>query len=237
MTGNRTRNMSISTSLWSETQTLRMKIRMVDARSGQKIRLGPDETGDFYIPRIYWTNDPDVLALMTMNRAQNHMKLYFFNVKTGEHHVVLEEQNNTWVAIFQFYTGVNDLVYFPEHAREFFWVSDRSGYYHIYRYGYDGQLLGQVTRGDWDVIKVTGIDPKTKTITTCPAEASPLEQQLYSVKFDGSKETRLTQTPGFHDIDMSPNTQYYIDDYSNKSSAPTVVLHDGSGRALKDHAH
>lgn len=210
-----------------------VKIGVVDARSGKKSWLAPDETGDFYIPRIYWTNDPDVLALMTMNRAQNHMKLYFFNVKTGEHHVVLDEQNNTWVAIFQFYTGVNDLVYFPEHSKEFFWVSDRSGYYHIYRYGYDGKPLGQVTKGNWDVIKITGIDPGTKTIFYLSAEASPLEQQLYSIKFDGSKETRLTQTAGFHDIDMSPNTQFYIDKYSNTSTPPTVVLNDATGRALK----
>jgi dipeptidyl-peptidase-4 len=210
-----------------------VRIGVLDARSDKKIWLTPDETGDFYIPRIYWTNNPDVLALMTMNRAQNQMKLYFFNVKTGEHHVVLEEQNNTWVAIFQFYTGVNDLVCFPERSKEFFWVSDRSGYYHIYRYNYEGKLIGQVTKGDWDVIKITGINPDTKTIFYLSAEASPLEQQFYSIKFDGSKKTRLSQTAGFHDIDMAPNTQYYIDGYSNTTTPTRVDLNDETGKTLK----
>ncbi|HVV54041.1 MAG TPA: S9 family peptidase [Mucilaginibacter sp.] len=211
----------------------KVRIGVIDVHTGNKVWLTPDETGDFYIPRIYWTSDPDVLALMTLNRAQNHMKLYFFNVKTGEHHVVLEEQNDTWVAIFNFYTNVNDMVYFPEGLREFFWVSDRSGYYHIYRYNYDGKLLNQVTKGDWDLIKVTGINPKTKTIYYLSAEASPLEQQLYSIRFDGKKETKLTQVPGYHDIDMSPNTKYYIDDYSNVSTPQHVQLSDDQGKELK----
>ena len=77
-----------------------VKIGVTDVSTGKKIWLQPDETGDFYIPRIYWTSNPEELAMMTLNRAQNHMKLYFFNVKTGEHRVVMDEQNSTWVAIF-----------------------------------------------------------------------------------------------------------------------------------------
>jgi dipeptidyl-peptidase-4 len=210
-----------------------VKIGVVDVGSGKKVWLTPDETGDFYIPRIYWTSNPDVLALMTLNRAQNHMKLYFFNVKTGEHHVVLEEQNTTWVAVFDFYTNVNDMVYFPEKTKEFFWVSDRSGYYHIYRYNYDGKLINQVTKGPWDMIKVTGIDPQTKKIYYLSAEDSGLEQQFYSIKFDGSNKTKLSVVAGFHDINMSPNTKYYLDSYSNVSTPLHVALNDDHGKTLK----
>jgi len=210
-----------------------VKIGVVDVASGKKVWLTPDETGDFYIPRIYWTSTPDVLALMTLNRAQNHMKLYFFNVKTGEHHVVLEEQNTTWVAIFNFYTNVNDMVYFPEKSKEFFWVSDRSGYYHIYRYSYDGKLINQVTKGDWDMIKVTGINAESKKIYYLSAEDGGLEQQFYSIKFDGSDKTKLSTVPGYHDINMSPNTKYYLETYSNVSTPTHVTLNDDHGKILK----
>jgi len=210
-----------------------VKIGVVDVASGKKVWLSPDETGDFYIPRIYWTSNPDVLAMMTLNRAQNHMKLYFFNVKTGEHHVVLEEQNTSWVAIFDFYTNVNDMVYFPEKSKEFFWVSDRSGYYHIYRYNYDGKLINQVTKGDWDMIKVSGINPETKKIYYLSAEDGGLEQQFYSIKFDGTDKTKLSTVAGFHDINMSPNTKYYLDSYSNVSTPLHVGLCDDHGKVLK----
>ncbi|MDO6430484.1 S9 family peptidase [Flavitalea sp. BT771] len=210
-----------------------VRIGVVDVRSGKKIWLEPEETGDFYIPRIYWTSNPDELALMTLNRAQNHMKLYFFNVKTGARRLVLEEGNSTWVAIFNFYTNVNDMIYFPEKTKDFFWVSDRSGFYHIYHYGYDGKLINQVTNGNWDMIKVTGIDPDTKSIYYLSAEASPLEQQLYSIKYDGTGKKKLTAVEGFHNIDMSTNTGYYIDEYSNTSTPVHVGLYDSKGRLLK----
>jgi dipeptidyl-peptidase-4 len=210
-----------------------VRIGVIDVRSGKKLWLTPDESGDFYIPRIYWTSDPDVLALMTLNRSQNHMKLYFFNVRTGEHHVVLEEQNPTWVSIFDFYTDVNDMVYFPEKTKDFFWVSDRSGYYHIYHYNYDGKLINPVTKGNWDLIKVSGIDPETKTIYYLSAEASPLEQQLYSIKYDGAGKKRLTTVRGHHTIDMSTNTAWYLDKYSNTTTPTQVTLMSNEGKQVK----
>jgi dipeptidyl-peptidase 4 len=210
-----------------------VRIGVVDVKSGKKVWLTPDETGDFYIPRIYWTSDPDVLAVMTLNRQQNHMKLYFFNVKTGERRVVLEEQNSTWVAVFNFYTGVNDMVYFPEKTKDFFWVSDRSGFYHVYHYGYDGKLINAVTKGDWDLIKVTGIDPETRTIFYLSAEASPLQQQLYSIRYDGSGKKKLTQTAGYHEINMSPNTAYYLDSYSDSRTPLQVGLFDSQGKLVR----
>lgn len=210
-----------------------VRIGVIDVGSGKKVWLTPDETGDFYIPRIYWTSNPDVLAMMTLNRAQNHLKLYFFNVKTGEHHVVMEEQNSTWVAIFNFYTNVNDMIYFPEKSKEFFWVSDRSGYYHIYRYNYDGKLINQVTKGNWDMIKVSGIDAEAKKIYYLSAEDSGLDQQFYTIRFDGTGKTKLSTVPGFHDINMSPNTKYYLDSYSNVSTPTQVALNDNKGKTLK----
>ncbi len=210
-----------------------VKIGVVDTRTGKQVWLSPEETGDFYIPRIYWTSNPDELALMTLNRSQNHMKLYFFNVKTGERRVVLEEKNSNWVAIFNFYTNVNDMVYFPERSKDFFWVSDRTGYYHIYHYGYDGRLINAVTKGDWDVIKVTGIDPDSHSVYYLSAEASPLEQQLYSIRYAGTKKERLSLTPGFHNINMSGNCRYYIDESSNLTTPPQAVLFDTKGKRLK----
>jgi dipeptidyl-peptidase-4 len=136
------------------------------------------------------------------------------------------------VAIFNFYTNVNDMIYFPEKSKEFFWVSDRSGYYHIYRYGYDGKLINQVTQGNWDMIKVSGIDPAAKKIYYLSAQDGGLEQQFYSINFDGSGKTKLSTVPGFHDINMSPDTKYYLDMYSNVNTPEHVTLCDNTAKVL-----
>ncbi|HEY6953175.1 MAG TPA: S9 family peptidase [Bacteroidota bacterium] len=211
----------------------KVKIGVLDVSTHKNVWLDPGEPGDFYIPRIYWTSEPNIIAVMTLNRAQNDMKLFFFNVKTGDRKLVLEEKNNTWVAIFNFYTGVEDMAFFPENIREFFWVSDRSGFYQIYRYGYDGKLINRVTNGSWDVIKVLGIQPEKKTVYYTSAEASPLEVQLYSIRFDGKREQRLSKAAGNHGFNLSPNCGYYIDTYSNVSQPRQVELWNTDGNMVK----
>jgi len=125
------------------------------------------------------------------------------------------------------------MMFFPEKVHEFFWISDRSGYYQIYRYNYDGKLLNRVTNGNWDVIKVLGINSDNQTIYYTSAEASPLEEQLYSIKFDGSHEERLSKASGFHQFNMSPNTKFYINTYSSTDQPKQVELWDTDGKMIK----
>lgn len=211
----------------------KVRIGVIDAKTAKNIWLDPGETGDFYIPRIYWTSEPNTLAMIVLNRAQNDLKLYFFDVTNGNKRLVMEEKNDTWVAIFNFYTDVNDMMFFPEKLREFFWVSDRSGYYQIYRYDYDGKLINRVTNGNWDVIKVMRINGADKTIYYTSAEASPLEENLYSIRFDGKREERLSRAAGYHQFDMSPNCKYYIDTYSNTVQPRRVELCNNDGEIIK----
>lgn len=211
----------------------KVRIGVVDVKTRKRIWFDPELKGDFYIPRIYWTSEPGILAVVVLNRSQNDLRLFFFNVQTGNSHLVMEEKNDTWVAIFNFYTGVDNMLFFPEGIREFFWVSDRSGYYQIYRYDYDGRLLNRVTNGNWDVIKVLRINPADKIVYYTSAEASPLEEQLYSISFDGSRKRRLSTASGYHQFNMSPNCKFYIDTYSNISTPRQVELWSTSGKMIK----
>jgi dipeptidyl-peptidase-4 len=211
----------------------RVRIGVLDAKTGKNIWLDPAETGDSYIPRIYWTSEPNTLAMIVLNRAQDDLKLYFFNVTNGDRRLVMEEKNDAWVAIFNFYTDANDMMFFPDKLHEFFWVSDRSGYYQIYRYNYDGALLNRVTSGNWDVIKVLRIDPDRRTIYYTSTEASPLEENLYSIRFDGKSEKRLSKKAGFHRFDMSPNCRYYIDGYSSTEQPRQIELWETDGKMIK----
>src|SRR5262249_5128239 len=150
-----------------------------NVHSGKRTWLDPGEQGEFYVPRIYWTSRADTLAVVTLNRPQNRMTLYFFDVTTGGKRQVMSETSKTWIDVYDFYAGVQDFMTFPAGggSHEFFWISDRDGWQHIYRYDYSGQLLNQVTHGNWSVTRVEGIDPATQTIYFTSTQASPLQRQ------------------------------------------------------------
>jgi len=208
------------------------RLGIINTIDGSKQWLDFDPEGG-YMPRIYWTSRENTLAVVWMNRAQDHMKLYLFNVLTGEKSMILEETNYAWIDIFDFFAGELHLFYFPEEMDSFFWISDRDDYSHIYQYDYEGNVLGQLTSGPYDVVSVKAIDPKKKTLYYLSCEISPMERNLYSVKFNGKGKKQLTSTEGNHRVDVAPGGRYFIDSYSSTSTPSTVDLRDGKGQLIK----
>lgn len=210
--------------------TVRIGVIDVASRTNQWMKVSLE---DGYIPRIYWTSQEGQLALVHLNRKQNHLQLFMANVRTGEAHRMLEEKANTWIDVFDFFAGINHLLYFPAGVQEFYWVSDREGYAHLYRYDYTGKLLNAVTSGKWEVTYVHHIDAKTRKVYFTSTEASPLERQLFVVDADGKNKRRLTTVAGKHTVNFSPNGQYFIDRYSNVSTPTQVELRDTKGQLIK----
>ncbi len=201
-----------------------VKIGVVNVNTGKNIWINTGEKGDYYIPRIYWTSKPSILAVMILNREQNHVKVYFCNVKTGKSNLVFEEKSGTWIDVYDFYAGVKNMITFPKNSEYFYWISDRDGHQHIYQYSYSGKLIKQITKGTWSVVKLHGIDSKNKKIYFESTEDSPMERQLYSINFDGTGKTKISLVPGRHRFNMSPNSKYFIDVYSNVNMPTQVEL-------------
>jgi dipeptidyl-peptidase-4 len=201
-----------------------VRIGVADVRSAEVVWLDTGIEEDHYIPRIYWTSRPNTLAVVTLNRPQNHVQLFFFDVTTGERELVFEEESDTWLDVYDFFAGIEDFFFFPEGLEEYHWISDRDGHQHVYRYDYEGNLLNQVTSGPWNVIRVEAVDVASRSIYYTSAEDSPLERQLYAVGFDGSGKRRLSEGRGRHRFDVSPNGAFYLDRWSNTETPPQVEL-------------
>ncbi|MEX0724396.1 MAG: prolyl oligopeptidase family serine peptidase [Gracilimonas sp.] len=122
--------------------------------------------------------------------------------------------------------------FFPENMEEFLWVSERDGFNHIYRYNYSGDVINQVTAGDWEVTNIHAINPSSEFVYYSSTEESPLERHLYSVKFDGSQKEKHTTEPGTHNISMGNNGLYYIDRYSSVDTPRQVELWSTAGEML-----
>ncbi len=210
-----------------------VRIGVVNISTGKNAWLDTGEKGEFYVPRIYWTSRPDTLAVITLNRPQNVVKLFFFDVNSGGRREVMTETSKTWIDVYDFYAGVDDMMTFPSDSHEFFWLSDRDGFQHLYRYDYSGKLVNQVTRGSWSVTRVEGSDAKNQTVYYASTEASPLQRQLYSIRFDGSGERRITTAEGNHHINMAPTATYFLDNYSSLRQPTQVEIWAASGQKLR----
>ncbi|WKN30689.1 DPP IV N-terminal domain-containing protein [Porifericola rhodea] len=209
-----------------------VKVGVIDLKDNSQQWMKVNLDGG-YIPRIYWTSEQGQLAIVHLNRAQTHLKLSFHDAVSGEGKLIMEEQSEAWIDVFDFFAGINDLFFFPKDSKEFFWISDRDGWSHLYRYNYEGKLINQVTSGEWEVVLVHAVDAKSNTIYYSSTEDSPLERQLYSINYKGSKKKKLTQQAGRHHIDMAPNGQYYLDRYSNINTPTRIGLYDSKGKEVK----
>ncbi len=212
-----------------------VKIGLIDTETGENQWMDID-LGDGLIPRIYWTSNPGELAVVKMNRQQNELELYFYDVASGSGRLVMEEKaEKGWIDVFDFFAGIDDYFFFPEDRDEFLWISDRSGFKHLYRYDYDGTLINQVTDGDWQVTNVFAVNSETGRIYFESTEVSPLERHLYSIGFDGSDKIRYTRENGRHSFSMGPDGRYYIDTWSNTKTPTQVELWttDNGGEKLK----
>lgn len=187
-----------------------------------------------YIVRAKWLPDNQRVAVQTMTRDQKELTMYFADKMTGKTTKILTEVDSGWVNIL-------DDLKFSKDGKSFFWNSGRTGFYHIYRYGIDGKLINQVTKGAWSVVfsrgnAINAIDEKSGWLYFTALEKSSVERHLYKVKFDGTKMTRLTEEAGTHAVRFNADATYCISNHSSISTPPSVRLWSVNKSELKQTA-
>jgi dipeptidyl-peptidase-4 len=204
-----------------------VRVGIVDAAS-QAITWTDVETGpDNYIVRVNWLGDGSALAIEKMNRNQDHLTLLFTDAATGRSDIIFEEKSPTWV---------NDTYakYFYEKKRQFLWGSEKDGHMHLYMYNLDGTPIRQVTKGNWEVIDLLGVDEKKGRIYFTANEGSVLEQHIYRIDEDGTNLKRISTEEGTHEAVMSPDKKFYIEKYSSAVRPTRGAIFDVTGRRVFD---
>ena len=179
---------------------------------------------DGYIPRIQFTNDPNVLAIMTLNRHQNRFDLYFCNPKSTLCKLAVRDVAEQYIKE----DAYGSITFYPEN---FVMMSERDGYNHLYLYSASGNLIKQITKGEFEVKQFIGWDKKTDTYYYMSNEGSPLRTAIYKIDKKGRK-TKLSTGEGTHRAIFSKNLKYYINTFSNISTPPQITINDHTGKKL-----
>ena len=177
------------------------------------------------IARAGWVPDSRRIYVVRTNRIQNQLEFLLYDAASGSQRTVYKENDPFWVNV------EGDPVFLKD-GKRFLWTSERDGFRHLYLYATRGGAATQLTRGDWTVTDVAGVDENAGRVYFRSSEESPLERQLYSVKLDGTDKRRVTSGAGTHRVVMAPGCGVFLDIFSNLSSPPEATLRGAGGEAL-----
>ncbi|WP_111682164.1 S9 family peptidase [Winogradskyella tangerina] len=181
---------------------------------------------DFYIPRIKWTKDANILSTQFMNRHQNELDLWMIDAKAMTSELVLAEKDDAYIDV------TFDLTFLKDNS--FIWTSEKNGFNHIYHYSKNGDLINQVTDGNWEVTDYYGFNEKENTIYYQSVENGSINRDVYSIKLNGKNKKRLTKTEGTNNASFSADFSYFINTHSSATSPPEYTLNSAkSGNLIK----
>ena len=179
---------------------------------------------DGYIPRIKFTSDPEKLAIMTLNRHQNRFDLYLANPRSATCKVAIRDEAEQYIKEQEY----GSIAFYPNHI---VLMSERDGYNHLYLYTIAGNLVRQITKGNFEVTDFLGYDEANGTTYYASNEGSPLRTAIYKIDSKG-KKTKLSTKEGTNNALFSKNFAYFINTYSSKDTPTEITLNDSKGREL-----
>lgn len=205
-----------------------VSIHTFNLKSGKTTTMDIGEEKDQYVPRIKWSSDEGKLLVFRLNRHQNNFDMLLCDGDSGESEVVYNEQNDCYVE------RINDgTVTFLPSSDRIIVMSEKDGFMHLYLYDMNKRTMRQITTGSWEVTEVMGVDPKKEIIYYMSTEKSPLERNLYSIKFNGKERKCLTPDKGTYSVSPSVGFKYFISNFSNSTTPTLVRLHSADGKVVR----
>ncbi|SMO32686.1 S9 family peptidase [Gracilimonas mengyeensis] len=210
------------------------EIKVFDPEAQSSVTLDTDKWEDqslggayFNEGGIFETDKSDYLYILRRNRGWNKIDVLKADTETGNTEVLFSEESNPY-----FNTRFAQLAIINE-GEEYIWWSERTGWGQLYRYNSDGQLKNTITSGNYVVGDIAKIDTARQTIYFSAygreEGQNPYFENLYSVKFDGSRFRHLSPEDANHEITASEKGNYFLDNFSKVDEPTTSVIRDASG--------
>ena len=201
-----------------------VRLGIVDRQGQLSWTENPYPKTETLIVQVGWTPDGRLLASW-QDRTQTWLDLRLYDQQLSQSRVMVRETSPAWTERLPFPTFLKD--------GGFIWESDRTGHRHLYRYDKNYQLQSAITKGDWDIRQVYGIDEEHSRILFSANERNPIGNDVYAVNLDGSGMQRLTTESGTHNVRWNQNYTLFIDSWSSFKQPPKQALFNSAGVQLK----
>lgn len=161
--------------------------------SGKTTWLNLGNVTDRYFTNITWSPDSKEIYIFEVNRNQTDVKLDVYDATTGEKIKTLYTEHSD-----KYVEPQNPVFFLPWDSSKFLMFSQKDGYKHLYLMNTRGEMLKQITKGNFVVLDMLGFCEKTKSVIITTNELHPLQRNIFSVKISNAKRTLLDNGIGVH---------------------------------------
>ena len=195
----------------------------------------PGDPREHYLPHADWTPDGSQILVQQFNRLQTELRVWRCDPATGKAQGVFTETDAAWLENENPWRWLNG-------GKSFLWLSERSGWRHVYRVHANGSPPEPITQGNFDVLSIGAVDEASGWLYYAASPKNATQKHLFRVKLDGSKTEQVSsdKQSGWHEYDFSPDAQWAFHTWSNFTTPPRVdlvrVQDNKAVRLLIDHA-
>ena len=201
-----------------------------DRESGRRTKVDLGGNPDIYLARVNWSADGRTLYVQRQSRDQKTLNLLSVDPATGASRVILTQRSDAWVPLSHDFKALED--------GNFIWSSQESGWKHLYLYDRDGRLIRPITRGEYAVKALDGVNQQTGevffTASMRDGRELPIEQQLFRASLTDTVEpVAVTPAGGWWSASMNRTGTAYVGNYSDPATPPRSALYRADGTFVR----
>ena len=197
-----------------------MRIGVMPASGGKTQWMDiPGDPRQHYLVRMQWAGNSEQLLIQQLTRKQHINRAFITDIDSGNAQELLRESTDSWAEYV-------DDIHFLNDGQEFTWLSERSGYRHIYRVYRDSGRISAITRGNWDVVDVLRVNEEDGWVYFIASPETPLERYLFRASLDGSGrlERLMPDMDGTHSYSISQDAKYAEHTFHSVNQVPVTKM-------------
>ncbi|GAA0397566.1 S9 family peptidase [Brevundimonas terrae] len=206
-----------------------------EIESGQRTAMQTPPRPVLYYggPWYEWSADSKAVFERQPDRGYGALRLNRIEADTGQAQQLTVDTSDTYVDFYgHFWT-------YDDKSGTHFWSADPDGFAHIYAINAQTGARRQLTSGNWRARTVAGTDHKAGRVLIVGSGREdgrdPYLRHLYSVPSNGGQIRLLTPEPMDHDVSVSPDGRFFVDNMSTIDQPTRSVLRRSSdGRIVME---